>query len=107
MGSSLKCCCCLPLAPRRAEAGACREQHPSQLQTWPPTGELQKSTDLASILAPQLTAVSFVIYEMQMMTVIMMIIIPDLAASPVVQEPIETYTSASAGKSIKCSKNAR
>lgn len=82
-GDSLsKCCCCpIPWHPGELRQGQERSNTPPNSRSSLPQGSRKNPQTWLPVLFPSLTAVSLVIYEMQMMMAIMRIIIPALAAS--------------------------
>lgn len=74
----------LPLPPTptpRAETGAGKKQHPSHPDLDSDRGARKTPQTWLPVLPPPITAVLFVIYEMQVMMASMRITVPDLAAS--------------------------
>lgn len=80
--SPSKCCCCpMPRHPGELRQGQERSNTPPNSRSSLPHGSWKNPHTWLPVLSPSLTAVSLVIYEMQMMMAIMRIIIPALAAS--------------------------
>lgn len=83
MGASRsKCCCCpIPQHPAELRQGQGRSNTPPNSRSSLPQGSWKHPQTWLPVRSPSLSAVSLVIYEMQMMMAIMRMIIPALAAS--------------------------